>query len=91
MCAEINNMDLFGNPDNGENADMPTWKESPGNMDLIDYMVIVLARHFAGTVAFKGGYMLNKLMKKESRFTRAVDFSVMRAGDYEEVKTVLER
>ncbi len=42
-------------------------------------------------IAFKGGYMLNKLLQGYSRMTHDVDFSVAKKGDYRAVKPVLKK
>lgn len=85
----MENMDFFKDTVHGEDNRDLALKDNPTNMDLLDYMVIVLVRHLSGTVAFKGGYMLNKLLKGYSRLTHDVDFSVDKKEDYESVKNVL--
>lgn len=47
-----------------ESEQMPGLPEFTGEsrMDMLDYMVLVTARCISCSVAFKGGYMLNKLL-----------------------------
>lgn len=75
-------MDIF------EGGQMPELPEFTGEsrMDMLDYMVLVTARCMSCSVAFKGGYMLNKLLGNASRLTSDIDFSIAQRGDYASVK-----
>lgn len=57
----------------------------------LDYMVLELVREFGNNLAFKGGYMLTKLMESSARQTTDIDFSIASAEIYEDIKLVLER
>ena len=55
----------------------------------LDYMVLELNREFGNKLAFKGGYMLTKLMKTRARQTSDIDFSILSNEIYESIKTKL--
>lgn len=55
----------------------------------LDYMVVALCRAFGDRLAFKGGYMLTKLMPDVARQTADIDFSILSAEIYQEIKSVL--
>ena len=57
---------------------------------LLDYIVLVFSGAFYSELAFKGGYMLNKLLLDQSRRTRDVDLSIRDKTSYEQVKRVLK-
>lgn len=57
----------------------------------LDYMVLELVREFGNSLAFKGGYMLTKLMESSARQTTDIDFSIASAEIYEDIKIVLWR
>lgn len=85
-------MDLFSGVSSDAKTDedaMPPLKEQASDQDLLDYMVLVLARNMTCEAAFKGGYMLNKILGEHSRRTRDIDFSIARKKDYEEIKMIL--
>ena len=54
------------------------------NSDM-DYMVITLVRTFGDKLAFKGGYMLTKLIPDTARQTTDVDFSIQSSDLYAEL------
>ncbi|MCM1172519.1 MAG: nucleotidyl transferase AbiEii/AbiGii toxin family protein [Clostridium sp.] len=84
-------MNLFGSVEhNDDNTDK--WVElpdNPTNQDMLDYMVLVIARYVSCDKAFKGGYMLNQLLPSESRMTHDADFSIAKKEDYDEIKNIL--
>ena len=55
----------------------------------LDYIVLELNREFGNKLAFKGGYMLTKLMKTRARQTADVDFSILTGALYESIKDKL--
>ena len=55
----------------------------------LDYMVIELTKEFGNKLAFKGGYMLTKLMNNRARQTSDIDFSILTADIYNAIKTKL--
>lgn len=57
----------------------------------LDYMVLELVREFGNNLAFKGGYMLTKLMDMSARQTTDIDFSIASLELYEDIKLVLDR
>lgn len=59
--------------------------------EMLDYMVLVLARCMSCSIAFKGGYMLNQLLGGVSRKTADVDFSIAYKGDYDGIKLWLRK
>lgn len=91
--SEIRRVNAFDNKldvSDWVNFDMPEFPENPTHEEILDYMVLVISRVFVADAAFKGGYMLNKLLDN-SRMTFDVDFSIMQMGDYESVKTILAK
>ncbi|KSV57904.1 nucleotidyl transferase AbiEii/AbiGii toxin family protein [Acetivibrio ethanolgignens] len=60
------------------------------HMEQLDYMVNRLASMFTTSIAFKGGYMLNKLIPG-SRMTFDIDFSIEEKKNYEVIKNELGR
>ena len=87
-------MDLFaGEVHNGdEDLDtLPPLSSQASETEMLNYMVLVLSRFMSCDVAFKGGYMLNKLLQVYSRMTHDVDFSIAMEGDYGAVKAVLQK
>lgn len=44
--------------------------------DKLDYMVLTLVREFGDKLAFKGGYMLSKLIPKVAHQSTDIDFSI---------------
>ena len=55
----------------------------------LDYMVLELSREFGDKLAFKGGYMLTKLMSNYARQTSDIDFSILTDEIYTEIKRKL--
>lgn len=87
-------MDLFAGVihDGDEDLDtLPPVKGQSSETEMLDYMVLVLSRFMSCDIAFKGRYMLNKLLQGYSRMTHDVDFSVAKKGDYRAVKPVLKK
>ena len=63
--------------------------ENSSTKDLLDYMMLVLVRSIDTNEAFKGGYLLSKILSGESRLTKDIDFSIMNKEYYEPIKEVL--
>ena len=85
-------MNLFGGIRHEGDRDLDTLPPIPENCtenELLDYLVLVIARHLSCNVAFKGGYMLNQLIPTFSRVTHDIDFSVSEKSNYNEVTNVL--
>ena len=83
MQRTLNN-DAIDKPqfdDNDEYADL---------MSMMDYMVLVLLREFGNKVAFKGGYMLSKLLPNVSRQTTDIDFSIQTSDLYVDLLNTFE-
>ena len=55
----------------------------------LDYMVLELVRVFGNTLAFKGGYLLTKLIPDKARQTTDIDFSINNSDVYEKLKDEL--
>lgn len=72
----------------------PTELESveynPVNSQM-DYMVLELVREFGDRLAFKGGYMLTKLMPDTARQTTDIDFSIQSSELYQQLIKSMER
>ena len=45
------------------------------NIQLLDYIALVLARNMASNIAFKGGWVLRQIMEGHARATKDVDLS----------------
>lgn len=60
------------------------------NSDM-DFMVTVLTRAFGDKLAFKGGYMLTKLLPKYARQTTDIDFSIQKSELYKDLITVMHK
>lgn len=61
-------------------------KEINNNMD---YMVLTLLQAFGNNLAFKGGYMLTKLIPEHSNQTQDIDFSIQSSELYQSlIKTM---
>ncbi len=87
-------MDIFGGEKHVGDEDldtMPPLKEDASERELLDYMVLVLSRQMSCSCAFKGGYMLNRLLGGYSRMTHDIGFSVAKKGDYAGVKDILKK
>lgn len=59
------------------------------NDRLYDYIALELAREFGNKLAFKGGYMLTKIMTETARRTVDVDLSILTDEIYDDIKTRL--
>lgn len=61
-----------------EHCEQQLLLEEPVNPinDKLDYMVLTLVREFGDKLAFKGGYMLSKLIPKVARQSTDIDFSI---------------
>lgn len=84
----LRKMDMFNDMNNDK--EMPEFTGA-SEREMLDYMVLVLARCMSCSMAFKGGYMLNQLLGGNSRRTSDVDFSIAYRGDYEGVKEWLQK
>lgn len=85
-------MDLFSGVSSDVKTDedaMPPLKEHATEQELLDYMVLALTRNMTCSAAFKGGYMLNKILGGHSRLTHDIDLSIAKKGDYEGTKKIL--
>lgn len=87
----FDNMNIYGsikhNDDNSDVLQLPDKSDSQG---LLDYMVSVICRRLQTPKAFKGGYLLNQLLKEQSRMTHDIDFSISDEAGYEQVKQILQ-
>ena len=88
----LNTMDIFGSVEhNDDNSDKwPALPDNPTSNDLLDYMVMIIARELESEKAFKGGYMMNQLLGGYSRMTHDVDFSIEDKEVYESIIPLLE-
>lgn len=86
-------MNLFGSVEhNDDNTDKwPDICENPTEQDVLNYMALIIARNLDSMKAFKGGYMLNQILKEDSRMTHDIDFSINYIENYVDVKYVLEQ
>lgn len=84
-------MNIFDSVDNNHDAteDLPVISKDASEQEMLDYMVLVLARQMTCDAAFKGGYMLNQLLGGASRRTRDIDFSIAEEENYKDVKRIL--
>lgn len=76
---KIKRMNLFAGEIHEVDEDkdiMPLLNSQATETEMLDYMVLVLSKFMSCGVAFKGGYMLNQLLKGYSRMTNDVDFSI---------------
>ncbi|MCM1215066.1 MAG: nucleotidyl transferase AbiEii/AbiGii toxin family protein [Lachnospiraceae bacterium] len=64
--------------------DMESVEYNPIN-DMMDYMVLTLVREFGDKLAFKGGYMLTKLIPESARQTTDIDFSIQTSALYQQL------
>lgn len=88
MLEELNAFSAVQHDD--DNNDLPALTGNETTLEVLDYMVIVITRLLTANKAFKGGYMLNKLLGEHSRMTHDIDFSVASVEVYEEVKSILK-
>ena len=91
ILEDTNSMNIINGVQHLDNNSdtLPNVRHDSSSNDLLDYITIVVARELGGLAAFKGGYMLNKLLKGDSRMTHDVDFSVKSYETYEELKRLL--
>lgn len=85
-------MDMFAGEKHEGDEDldtMPPLKVEATEIEILDYMVLVIARFMVCGVAFKGGYLLNKVLGGYSRLTHDIDFSIGKQEDYEGIKEIL--
>lgn len=59
------------------------------NDEYYNYIVLELSREFGNKLAFKGGYMLTKIMTETARRTVDVDLSILTDEIYDDIKTRL--
>lgn len=64
--------------------------EKMSNIQLLDYIALVLARNMASNIAFKGGWVLRQIMEGHASATKDVDLSAETEKSYDEVKAVLK-
>lgn len=93
VMTEPMKMNIFDSVDNNHEAseDLPVISKDASDQDMLDYMVLVLSRQMTCAAAFKGGYMLNQLLGKASRYTRDIDFSISEEENYKDVKSILTK
>ena len=78
-----NNPDIFGELDLSEHFDFST------DDSVLDYIVFIITMRLGlENIAYKGGYILNKLIPN-TRKTYDVDFSIAREELYKDVKIIL--
>lgn len=77
--------------DTVDQATIPTLHEGMTEKEMLDYMVLIISEQLSCSQAFKGGYMLNQLLKGHSRTTHDIDFSIALKGDYDGVKRILQK
>lgn len=63
-------------------SELESVEYNPVNSQM-DYMVLELVREFGDRLAFKGGYMLTKLIPDTTRQTTGVDFSIQDTALYQ--------
>ena len=82
-------LETFGDMSTSDITESVEYDPSDINQCL-DYMVLELSRQFGNKLAFKGGYMLTKLMSSRARQTYDVDFSILSDEIYESITKSLE-
>lgn len=88
---ELHGFDDVTISDNNESR-LPEFKGDGSDSNaMLDYMVLVFSRCFQGELAFKGGYLLNKILQDRSRLTHDIDFSIAKKSSYEQVKEILNQ
>ena len=70
----------FAPKESMQNEPIVSLKEINSNMD---YMVLTLLQTFGNNLAFKGGYMLTKLIPNHARQTQDIDFSIQSSELYQ--------
>ena len=89
---DADEMDCFGSVHHqDDNSDVPLSQGPKTIEEMLDYMVLVIARCLPAAKAFKGGYMLSQIMAMESRMTHDVDFSIADKENYDQVKHILNQ
>ena len=78
-----NNPDIFGDLDLSEHFDFNT------DDSILDYIVFIITMRLGlKNIAYKGGYILNKLIPN-NRKTYDIDYPIVRKELYEDIKIVL--
>lgn len=70
-------------------SELESVEYNPVNSQM-DYMVLELVREFGDRLAFKGGYMLTKLIPDTARQTTDVDFSIQDTALYQRLIKSME-
>lgn len=73
-----------------DHSELESVEYNPVNSQM-DYMVLELVREFGDSLAFKGGYMLTKLIPDTARQTTDVDFSIQDTALYQRLVQSMER
>lgn len=92
LLARMDSMykDTVGASSNNTNVEIESVEYAPNKInEYLDYMVLELVREFGNKLAFKGGYMLTKLMRNTARQTSDIDFSILSDDIYEQIKIKL--
>ena len=92
LLARMDSMykDTVGASSNNTNIEIESVEYAPNKInEYLDYMVLELVREFGNKLAFKGGYMLTKLMRNTARQTSDIDFSILSDDIYEQIKIKL--
>lgn len=92
LLARMDSMykDTVGASSNNTNVEIESVEYAPNKInEYLDYMVLELVREFGNKLAFKGGYMLTKLMRNTARQTTDIDFSILSDDIYEQIKIKL--
>jgi hypothetical protein len=71
------------------NYGLPEISSNSSSYELLQYIVLVISRRLQYRKAFKGGFLLTKLLGSQARATRDVDFSVDDKRTYDVVKIIL--
>ena len=85
-------MDLMSLADNISEDVIPNSVEYDkyDNDQYYDYIALELAREFGNKLAFKGGYMLTKIMAETARRTVDVDLSILSDEVYDDIRSRLK-
>lgn len=83
-------LDLMQDTLNNPAIEKPELEEDPTDaytelVSLMDRMVLRLVREFGNKLAFKGGYMLSKLLGASARQTTDIDFSIQTSDLYQQL------
>lgn len=71
-------------------AELESVEYNPINKQM-DFMVLTLVREFGDKIAFKGGYMLTKLMPETARQTTDIDFSIASSDLYQSLIATMDK